>query len=187
MKRLLFIMFLLLFVLALAGCVRYKDGEPVDNDTKEEPKEETVQEDKEENAGRKKETSKKDDKGSATEVNEEFAFPEFTFFIDEAKLYNKDSKDYANIKFRWVNQAGDGKKQLMNLATLSVKQSDEELTDVDNSWDVSNNHKSPIYFPNAQNGEYKFDLTYEIDIDKPIDIVVMSLADGEKEIVTINN
>lgn len=120
------------------------------------------------------------------EINNETAFAEFTFTTESAEFFAEDDKDFVEIDFSWINQAGDGKKQLMNLAILSVKQNDEELTDLDDSWDIMNNNKSPIYFPNAENGEYKFSLTYEIDKDKPVEILIMDLAGGEKEVITIN-
>lgn len=178
----------------LAACTQYKDGEPVVKETdepkeevkqekpKEEPKEEPKKEETEKEE--KAEKAKKDD--NKIKIEDKFTFANFTVAMDYVRVYEEKDKNYADINFNWLNQAGDGKKTFMQLSAMDVEQGDAILEETTGAWDPTNKN-SKVYFPNAENGETSVKLTYELkNNEEPIVITFVPLTGEGSEKVTVN-
>ncbi|MBS4194671.1 DUF5067 domain-containing protein [Lederbergia citri] len=149
----------------LTGCVQYKDGKPVvkDNESPKESKQEQpkAKEEKPKVEKQPKETSHK------ITVDEKLLFGELTVNFQQVEI--KDNK--AIITFSWINQAGDGKKFFFALMGIDVMQNDVILDEVSGAYDAANKNTSDVYFHNAEGGEKKVTLEYELkNKEAPINI-----------------
>jgi|SRR5690625_4756066 len=108
------------------------------------------------------------------EVDEQLTFAEFTVDFEQVEIED----DKAVITFKWLNQAGDGKQFFFALSGIDVAQSDDILDETSGAYDAENKNTSDIYFPNAENGETKVTLEYELkDKETPIDITFVPYND----------
>lgn len=171
LKKVLFILLLGLLV----GCTQYKDGKPVEDDEK---KQESVEEDSEtaqadvdeEEVVEDDSEPVKEGKDPVIELDIEMVFGEFTMSFEQLEIED----DKAILTYRWLNQAGDGEKFFFELAGIDVKQDENLLDEVSGAYDADNKNTSDMYFPNAENGETKVTLEYEIaDSETPIEITVV--------------
>lgn len=123
------------------------------------------------------------------EINEELLFGEFGVSMNDIRIYEEEGKTFADISFDWLNQAGDGEKMFMSISLLTIYQGEDHLEETTGAWDVENRNSSDVYFPNAQNGEWTIDLTYELnDKDEPLRIVFTPLNEfnEDKQELTID-
>ena len=117
-------------------------------------------------------------------LDNELTFGEFTINFEELEIED----DKAILTFRWLNQAGDGKKYFFALAGLDVTQGDNNLDEVSGAYDAKNKNTSDMYFPNAENGEVKATLEYGlVDTETPIEITVVPYNEhDESQSITID-
>lgn len=188
MKKLMAILAMAMLLLAACG----ESGEKPAVDKAEKPKEETKQEPekkeepKEEKPKEEKKAKPKKDEG-LIKVTDELTFANYTVTMKSVRVYEKKDKAYADIKFNWLNQAGDGKKMFMQLSALDVEQGGVILEETTEAWDPANKNSSPIYFPNAQSGEVGVELTYALENkEDPITITFVPITGEGSEKVTVD-
>ncbi|MEK3887465.1 DUF5067 domain-containing protein [Bacillus sp. FSL K6-3431] len=128
--------------------------------------------------------------GEIIKVEDELSFGEFTVNMKQIRVYEENDKEFAEIRFDWLNQAGDGKKMFMSMSLLSVLQGDSVLEETSGAWDVKNKSSSRVYFPNAENGEISVTLTYELaDKESPLIIKfkpLNKLIDEDSQEITVD-
>lgn len=189
-------------LLMLLGCTRYDGGNPVNNGAENEKSEEDElieemaekakaeeKESKESKETKKTEKEEAEDEKENGEIklDDKLEFGNFSVTMDHVRVYEEKGKNYADISFSWLNQAGDGKKTFMQLSALDVEQGDSILDETTGAWDPTNKNTSDIYFPNAQNGEWKVKLTYELkNKEEPITITFVPLTGEGSEKITVN-
>lgn len=141
------------------------------------------------NPPEQKEVSKPEDdveedpeEDKAKVVNQQLLFGELTVNFETVEIEG----DTATIIFKWINQAGDGKKYLFSLAGIDVIQGDDILEETSGAYDVINKNTSDMYFPNAESGETKVTLEYELaDEVTPIEITFVPFNDFNEDSQTI--
>lgn len=117
--------------------------------------------------GGKDEVKEVKDEADVIKIDDELAFHQFVVTMNEIKVYEEDGKDYADISFRWLNNTGD-KAKFMSITGFYVKQNEQELDEPENSWA---DPTSDVHFSNAEKGETKIKLTYELENkEDPIEI-----------------
>lgn len=165
-----------------------KEKKKVEKEKIKEEKEEKAAEKKEkEETEKEKEAQEAKKEGNKIKVDEQLEFAELTVNMDYVRVYEEDNKEYAEISFDWLNQAGDGKKMFMQLSGMDVEQSGKILEETSGAWDAMNKNTSRIYFPNAQNGEISISVVYELEnTNDPITVTFVPLTGEGSEKLTID-
>lgn len=151
----------------LTGCVRNADVEQVDQKKIDSTEESAVTEEEtvtEETVVLEETTT--EEKTEATNIAfdiDPLVFDEFTVEMNYVELYQKDGKEYADVSFTWLNQAGDGAKKFMSQSLVSLYQNHTDLDETTGAWDIENSNSSSLYYDNAENGELNIFLTYELE------------------------
>ena len=174
------ILFSAIIILSLlSACVRYSDGEPVNQDKAVEPEEVVEEEEAVEEIDVELDPEPVEEEEKSDElikVNDELLFANFTVNMEQVNVYEEDGKAFADVSFKWLNQAGDGKKMFMSVSLLTVYQGDVDLEETTGAWDIENRNTSSVYFPNAENGEMGMTLTYElVNKEEPLTIMFTPL------------
>lgn len=160
-----------IILILFTGCVRNSDVKlvgQVENDSTEESvvtEEKAVTEESVEETTDAEETSMEEE-AEATNIAfdiDPLIFAEFTVEMNYVELYQKDGKEYADVSFTWLNQAGDGAKKFMSQSLVSLYQNHTDLDETTGAWDIENSNSSSLYYDNAENGELNIFLTYELD------------------------
>lgn len=168
LKKIIGIMIVLFL---FTGCVRYSDGEPVNQEpddseevaeSPEVEEEEPVEEPEEEVEEAPEEVEGAEATMIALDMDP-LTFSEFTVLMNHVELYQEDGTDYADVSFTWINQAGDGAKKFMAQSLVGADQGGKELEETSGAWDIENRNSSSLFFDNAENGEVNIDLTFELD------------------------
>lgn len=164
---------LILLIVTLIGCTKYKDGEPVNKG----PEVETEMEDETEPKKEKFETKK-------IKLDDEFSFRVHHIEMDEVKIYEKDDNFYADIKFDWTNLTGE-EFSLQALSKMEVFQNGESIDDVSGDWDPVNSNKigNDAFFTIKDRVTVGVSFTYElIDEVNPIEIVFYAIEEDDKKL-----
>lgn len=170
MKKLLLVLLALLLV--ACGAEETQENEPIEEEETEEVAAESEQEEPEEVEEIEEEPAEEDNT-----IDETLEFGEFTVNMEEVNVYEEDGKTLADVSFSWLNQSGE-ESTFMAISLLDAKQGDELLEEVTGAWDIMNKNSSDVYFPNANGGEKKIELTYElVNEDDPITLIFAPLND----------
>lgn len=143
MKRtslLLMLILLSILLLALAGCVRYENGEPVDasSDESEEQTEEAFDGDDPDEEGQPEEKTKPQEEVETEKIiefDEQLQFAEFTVENIKAEIEGDELK----LKFDWINQSGKEDVPFSALGYFDVMQGDEILKETSGAFDPTSN------------------------------------------------
>lgn len=118
------------------------------------------------------------------DLNDELAFQNFKLTMNPVIIYEEDGIILADISFKWLNQAGDGEKTFMQMAAMDIEQNGELLNEVNNSWQDQN---SDIYFPNAEQGEWEVELTYQLEnAEDSLELTFVPMTDESSKQLTID-
>lgn len=126
------------------------------------------------------------------DVDEELQFKQFDVNMKKVKVYEKDGILLADISFDWRNKARDYATDKMSLfvaTQFEVKQGDETLEEINDSWNPENKgFSNDVFFQNTLGGLWSVSLTYElVDETTPIDIIFTPNTETEdSETITIN-
>lgn len=126
------------------------------------------------------------------DVDEELQFKQFDVNMKKVKVYEKDGILLADISFDWRNKARDyvtDKMSLFVATQFEVKQGDETLEEINDSWNPENKgFSNDVFFQNTLGGLWSVSLTYElVDETTPIDIIFTPNTETEdSETITIN-
>lgn len=153
------------------------DEEPTEEVATDEP--ETEEATKEETETVEADPMEEETNTNEIKLDDELLFGEFKVNMKDINVYEEDNKTYADLSFSWLNQSNDGKKTFMQLSLLDVKQGDNILEETTGAGDIENSNSSDVYFPNAQNGEWTVELTYELVNDEPLTIIFTPMNDVE--------
>lgn len=178
------VLFILLFGLLLAGCNATAKEEKYDRSQEEKPDTEEKSELTEEVDSDSEEKAEKEDTEPVFELDDELTFGEFTINFEQLEIED----DKAILTYRWLNQAGDGDKFFFALAGIDVEQEGSLLEEVSGAYDANNKNTSDMYFPNAENGETKVTLEYElVDTNTPIKITIVPYNEfDESQSITVD-
>ena len=155
-------------ILVFNALINVMSGDNKDQEEVAEKETEKIEEDpKEAVEVEKTEEIEEPEENGIIEIDEQLTFAEFTVYFEQVKIED----DKAIITFKWLNQAGDGKQYFFALSGIDVVQGEDILDETSGAYDAENKNTSDIYFPNAENGETKVTLEYELkDKETPIDI-----------------
>lgn len=118
------------------------------------------------------------------DVNEELQFKQFDVNMKKVKVYEKGDILLTDISFDWRNKARDYASDKMSLfvaTQFEVKQGDETIEEINDSWNPENKgFSNDVFFQNTLGGLWSVDLTYElIDSTTPIDIIFTPTTETE--------
>lgn len=184
MKKIIsFLSIFFVVVLLLSGC---SDGSETTAEEEQATKTEVNKQEATKEDAKKEEDKKENSFNKTIELDNELVFAEYTVKMNEVKVYEKDGSAFADISFNWINQAGDGAKMFFQVSTFDVVQGENILEEVSGAWDIENKNSSDIYFPNAQNGEHKVELTYELaNKEEPLTIKIRPMTGEDTEEITV--
>lgn len=168
MRKLLFLLLASLLVLGACGIEEVPENEETEVVNEENAEEATEEETENE------EVEEEPEENGEIKLNDRLTFAEFT--IDFKSLKIED--DIAELDFTWINQAGEGTKQLMNLTLMSVEQNGEELEEINEAW---TDFQSDVFRENAEGGEGIVKLEYKLIDDSPITIRFQPLNEFDEE------
>lgn len=176
MKKYLLVLFTVMFF-ALSACGGNNENAELTEENQVQDDEETAENEKtveEKEVVDDEQEVIEEESNDEIELSEQLMFGEFT--IDFKKLLIDDN--IAKIEFNWINQAGRGTKQLMNLTLMTVKQNDEDLNEINDAW---TDFQSDVFKENAEGGELIVNLEYELIDDSPLTIKFQPLNELNEE------
>lgn len=118
------------------------------------------------------------------DLNDELDFQNFRLTMNPVIIYEEDGALLADVSFKWLNQANGGEKTFMQVAAMDVKQGDDSLVEINNAWQEQS---SDVYFPNAEQGEWEVELTYQLEnAEDSLEIIFVPMTDEGSNQLTID-
>lgn len=161
-------------ILFLSGCVRYSDGEPVeqsDTESVEEMENETSDkenfEDEKEEEKNEEENVEEETEDNPIIVDENIAFSDYSITIKDVEL--EDNEAIVNMKFK--NDSYTEDLSFIQSVIMSVYQGDNELEETSNEMMENAGSNNGIYYKHSTGIYSNVDLSYElIDDTTPLTI-----------------
>jgi len=185
MRYLLFILATLILLFALAGCTKYKDGEPVNKEPEEEQQEDTIAKEEAKKEEQPKEEPKKDKKKESTEkekpekqtikVDKEIELGNINLRLENVYVEGNE----LSFGFWWNHWASNDKVHFSYFAYPVVTQNGEELEQQDD--------KDTLLRQTAKGVDSRVELKYKLKDDSPVEIKFKTTTDNpEEEIITVD-